>query len=114
MARYIQDGLAVDYTPDAAVASGAIVIQGRLIGVATRDLPADIGASLAIAGVFEFDKVADVAITVGELCYLTVATGEVTSSAVGTTLLGKCFVAAIAADTTVRVLLSPQVQETGA
>lgn len=114
MATYVQEGLFIDYTPVADVAVGAIVIQGRFIGIATRDLEADVLGALAITGVFEFDLETGDTFTVGALAYLIVATGAVTTTAGANTLLGKCWKAPAATDTVVQVRLCPDVQETGA
>jgi predicted RecA/RadA family phage recombinase len=38
-AQFIHDGEQIDYTPGSAVAAGAVVVQGELIGIAKVDIP---------------------------------------------------------------------------
>ena len=40
-ATFVQDGCAVDYTPGVAVAAGAVVVQGDLVGIAKRPIAAN-------------------------------------------------------------------------
>lgn len=107
MVKYVQAGDAVNYTPTEAVASGSIVIQGGLVGIATRNLEANVAAALAVVGVFSFEKETGDSFVVGEAAYLIVLTGMVTTTAGANTYLGKAFKAAEVADTTVDVRLAP-------
>ncbi|MBN2377054.1 MAG: DUF2190 family protein [Sedimentisphaerales bacterium] len=68
-AIYIQDGLAIDYTPGSAVTGGDVIVQGDLIGVAKLDIAANELGALHIAGVFDFTKNAGAALTVGQKVY---------------------------------------------
>ncbi|HOQ62315.1 MAG TPA: DUF2190 family protein, partial [Vicinamibacterales bacterium] len=54
--KFVQRGDAVDYTPEADVASGDVVVQGDLIGVAKLDIKANALGALAVSGVFDFPK----------------------------------------------------------
>ena len=38
IARFVQDGKAIDYRPSEAVAAGAVIVQGNLIGIARLDI----------------------------------------------------------------------------
>jgi predicted RecA/RadA family phage recombinase len=51
-----QRGEAIDYTPTADVASGDVVVQGELVGVAKLDIKAGNLGALAVTGVFDFPK----------------------------------------------------------
>ncbi|MCO6455477.1 MAG: DUF2190 family protein [Pirellulaceae bacterium] len=110
-AVFIQDGLSIDYTPSSAVASGQVVVQGDLVGVAKRPIAANELGSLALEGVFDFAKEAGGGVTfaVGALAYWdAVNKVAVTDDGGGAhKLLGKVAKAAADADATVRVRLCP-------
>jgi len=40
-ATFIHDGNAIDYTPGSDVSAGDVVVQGELVGVTKRDIPAN-------------------------------------------------------------------------
>jgi predicted RecA/RadA family phage recombinase len=110
MATFVSEGGAVDYTPGADVAAGAVVVQADLIGVARTPIAANALGSLAVAGVFDFPKTAGVgeAIAVGSKVYWdagdSVAKTDDESGA--NKYLGKTVAAAGDDDTTVRVRLA--------
>ena len=52
-ATFVQDGRHVDYTPLSDVAAGTVVVQGELVGITTRDIPANTLGSLAVEGIFD-------------------------------------------------------------
>ena len=108
MATFIQDGDSLDYTPGADVAAGAVVVQGDLVGVAKRPIPANTLGSLAVSGVFDFPKAtgASTAIGAGVNVYWNAGTQVATTTASGNKLLGKTVRAAADADALVRVRLS--------
>lgn len=68
IARFVQDGKAIDYRPSEAVAAGDVVVQGTLIGIARLDIAANTLGSLAVVGVFDAPKAIG-AITVGAAVY---------------------------------------------
>jgi len=105
IARFIQDGKAIDYRPTEAVAAGDIVVQGTLIGIARLDIAANTLGSLALSGVFDAPK-ATGAITVGAAVYWDAANFNVTMTAAGNPYLGKALLAAASADETVRFILN--------
>ena len=107
MAKFIYDGDAIDYTPGTAVAAGAVVVQGDLIGVAKLDIPANTLGALAVTGVFDFPKTAGggTAIAGGVTVYWNAGTSVATATSAGNKLLGKTVKAAVDADTTIRVRL---------
>ena len=107
MATFIADGEFIDYTPGAAVAAGAVVVQGDLIGIPRCDIPANAPGSLTVTGVFDFPKTAGggTAIAIGTTVYWNAGTSVATATSAGNKLLGKTVRAAADADTTVRVRL---------
>jgi predicted RecA/RadA family phage recombinase len=107
IATYVQDDDYIDYTPGADVAAGAVVVQGDLIGVALRPIPANTLGALAVEGVFDVPKAsgASTAIAAGVNVYWNAGAQQATTTSSGNKLLGKTTKAALDADTTVRVRL---------
>lgn len=106
--RFVHDGASIDYTPGSAVTAGDVVVQGDLIGVAKRDIPANTLGSLAVEGVFDFPKQAapDAGIAVGVNVYWDAGAHRATTTATDNKLLGKSTRAAGDLDTSVRVRLT--------
>jgi predicted RecA/RadA family phage recombinase len=107
-ATFVHEGDFIDHTPGADLAVGDVVVQGELVGVATRPIPADTPGGLAVGGVFDFAKATGggTGITAGANVYWDDAADQATTTASGNKLLGKCVRAAADADATVRVRLS--------
>lgn len=118
MATYVHEGNSIDHTPSSAVAQGEIVVQGKLVGVAQRAIPANTLGALALVGVYDMPKAtgAGTDIAVGAKCYYKPAAGEnpavITddaddggSPATPYVYVGKAVAAATTAATTVRVRL---------
>lgn len=97
----------VDYTPSVAVAGGDVVVQGDLIGIATRAIAANALGSLATAGVWDFpkDTGSSSAITAGAVLYWDAGSEVATTSSSGNKRIGKAVAAAAASASTVRVLI---------
>jgi predicted RecA/RadA family phage recombinase len=108
MATFVHDGNAVDHTPTADLAAGAVVVEGDLVGVTRTPIAANQLGSLAVAGVFDFAKAAgaDTAITAGANCYWKADPGVVSTDSQDGKLIGKCVKAAADADAAVRIKLS--------
>ena len=106
--RFVHDGDSIDYTPGSAVTAGDVVVQGELVGVAKRDIPANALGSLAVTGVFDFPKAtgAGTAIAAGANVYWNAGTQVATTTSAGNKLIGKTVKAAADADATVRVRLA--------
>ncbi|HOD84657.1 MAG TPA: DUF2190 family protein [Phycisphaerae bacterium] len=111
-ATFIQDGDVIDHTPSSAVAAGAVVVQGSMIGVAKTPIAANALGSLAVSGVFDVVK-ANEQQALGAALYWdadgnpyngTAGTGCATTTAGGNTFIGFAQAAAGATDETVRVL----------
>ena len=54
--KFVQEGASVDYTPEAAVAAGAVVVQNDLAGASKLPIAAGALGALAVSGVFDFPK----------------------------------------------------------
>jgi predicted RecA/RadA family phage recombinase len=91
-ARYVQNGDAVDFIPEAEVRAGTIVVVGDLVGVTKLDVkPGGLGA-LATGGVFEVVKGDGVALAFayGQAVYWNATTKKVAeATGPGLVLLGK-------------------------
>jgi predicted RecA/RadA family phage recombinase len=109
VASPIAPGFRVDYTPGSDVALGAVVVQGDLVGIADRPLPANKLGALAIAGIFSMPKATGTgtALTVGAKVYWDASTSKVTGTASTNVYVGKVVAAAGTSDSAVQVLLTP-------
>ena len=105
-ATFIHEGHYIDHTPAGALASGDVVVQGDLVGVTVRPLAAGELGSLAVDGIFDFNKNTGVAFTVGTILYWDDTNNVVTTTSAGNKLIGKVVRAAVSADTAVRIRLS--------
>lgn len=107
MATPISVGMRVNYTPASNVALGAVVVQGDLVGVADRPIPANTLGALAVCGIFSMDKAtgADTALAVGAKVYWLAASSVVTATAGSNKFVGKVVKAASNTDATVEVML---------
>ncbi|MCC7085004.1 MAG: DUF2190 family protein [Pirellulales bacterium] len=107
-AQFVQEGASIDYTPAADVADGQVVVQGDLVGVANRAIPAGAPGSLAVEGVFDFPKATDVAYSFGTILFWDPTAGIVTLTGGSNKQAGKVVRAAATTDPTVRVRLASQ------
>ena len=112
-ATYWQKGEVLDFTPTADVKNGQVVPIGSRVGVAGSDIAANEQGHLHVVGVFEMDKAANEAITMGTTLYYdatndcvtaTASTGE-DAAKVDNTPAGYAVAPAAAAATTVLVKL---------
>ena len=55
-ANFVQEGLALDYTPATALLAGAIVVLGEIIGITKLPIAASALGALAVEGVFDIEK----------------------------------------------------------
>ena len=110
LVTFVQEGSAIDYTPNADVEAGEVVVQNDLVGVTKRKIPANTQGALHVAGVFDFPKAsgASTAIATGVSVFWDVADAEakVDSETGANKLIGKTIAAAVDSDTTVRVRMS--------
>ena len=102
----------IPYTPGSAVAAGDVVAQGSganvLLGVAPSAIAASTLGALQIDGVFDFAKDTSTAHAVGVLLYWDDTNNKVTETSTSNGAIGRCAVAAAAADPFVRVVLTPR------
>lgn len=106
MAKFVQNGDTIDYSPVSATTAGTVVVQNDLVGVALTDIPAGGAGAIGVRGVFAIDKASE-AIAVGEKCWWDAANSRVTKTkGVLTVLAGKAVLAAASGDATVNVLLN--------
>jgi predicted RecA/RadA family phage recombinase len=107
-ATFVHEGDFIDHTPGADLAAGDVVVQGELVGVATRPIPANTPGGLAAEGVFDFAKATGggSGITAGAQVYWDDTANQATTTATGNKLIGKCVRTAADAETTVRVRLT--------
>ena len=108
LVKFVQEGDSIDYTPDVAVASGDVVVQNDLVGVAKQPIAASALGALAVTGVFDFPKNTGSAsaIAAGKTVYWDEDDEVATETAEGNTALGKSVKAAADDDETVRVRMS--------
>lgn len=109
MARFIQTGDSIDYTPSAEVLSGAVVVLGDLVGVVNRDAAANELTSIAVRGVYEFPKAAGASTgwTPGTLLYWDATNSVATKTSSGNKLIGKATSTVADAATVGPILLTP-------
>ena len=110
-ARFVQQGVTVDYIPAADVKAGGIVVVNDLVGVSRYDIKAgELGAlAVAPAPVFEVEKGASVAFAYGAKVYWDTANAKIASAAgTGIVFLGLCVSPAgsLASDPNARVRLA--------
>lgn len=107
-ATFVAEGVMIDYTPGSAVTAGSVVVQNGLLGIATHPIDANAKGALRVAGVFDFPKKTNEAISIGTVVYWDSTNGWVTAtSSYAPPVAGITVKAALAADTTCRVRLIP-------
>lgn len=104
-ATYWQKGEVLDFTPTEDVKNGQVVPIGSRVGVAGSDIPAGEQGHLHVVGVFEMDKAANEAITMGAAVYYDAANDCVTTTEDGNTPAGYAAAPATAQASTVLVKL---------
>ena len=104
MANFIQPGAVIDYTNtgSAKIAAGDVVSLTSRIGVAACDIIAGEKGSVSVSGVWEIDKTASLAISLGDAVYFSTSTKKITKTN-SDIPAGFAVAAAAAADATVRV-----------
>ncbi len=93
MAIFIQEGVYLDHTPEAALAQGDVVaIEDDFFGVAIAAIAAGVKGALAVQGVFEFDS--DGVIAAGALVYWNSGTSKVSATPANNCYIGRAVAAA--------------------
>ena len=108
LAKYIQRGHSIDYTPDTDVAAGDVVIIGDLAGIAKLDIKAGTLGALALVGVFDIPKATGegTAIAVGAIVFWDAENKQVTTTAGDNKYLGKTIIASGDDDANARVIIN--------
>src|SRR5450432_1561600 len=73
-AIYIQDGDAIDYFSAVSLPAGSVVVQGHLVGVATRPIPAGTTGGLQVEGVYDLLVVPGATANIGDQIFWNPAT----------------------------------------
>ncbi|EBW9943341.1 hypothetical protein DQS39_24600 [Salmonella enterica subsp. enterica serovar Give] len=104
--NFVQDGNNVEWVNGTGktVASGALVAQDNLVGVAHADIPDGDAGILHTTGVFSLPKEAE-ALTQGKLVYFKADTATLTATKSGNTLVGTVWASAETGDACVCVRL---------
>jgi len=105
IAKYVYRGDVIDYTPEADVAAGSVVVIGSIIGITKLDIKAGQLGALALVGVFDIVKASGTAIAKGAKVYWNATAKQITTVATGNVYLGEAVAAAAAGDATARVRL---------
>lgn len=108
LATFLQQGNTIDFIPTADVPAGEVVVQGELVGIATRPIPANTLGALTVVGVFDVPKASATEFAAGAKVYWD-ATNKLAVASDGggaNKLMGKAIKAAPSGQTTVRVRLS--------
>lgn len=110
---FIKDGDYVDYTPSSAVEAGQVVVQAKLVGIATSAIASNVLGALAVEGIFDVDQAAEI-IPAGSAVYWdadansvsgTAGAGAATATATGNTFMGFAQAVTAATDSYVRIQL---------
>lgn len=105
--NYVQDGEVLTYTAGAtAIASGAVVLMGKRIGISLSDIPANGSGSVAVTDVWSIAKLSTDVVAQGDLLYWDSANSRLTTTASGNTLAGYAFAAAGNGVTTVNIKIN--------
>ena len=101
-------GRSVDYTPVAAVAAGAVVVQSTLVGIAPQAIAAGALGRLDVEGIFRFPKSDESgsAIAAGDKCYWDATNSLATETVGANQLIGKAVLAAADATAYVDIKLN--------
>lgn len=105
MARFVQEGEAIDYTPSSALVAGKIVVLGTVgIGIAQTAIAANVKGSLTVDGVIEHAK-ASGAVTAFAKVYYDATNDVLTTTSSGNTLAGYAVQAQASGDATATIKL---------
>lgn len=106
MKNLIQTGEMMDYTAGANIASGAVVLIGVRVGIATTDIANGAKGSLAMDGVYSVAKLSTDVVAQCVLLYWDNANSRMTVTAGGNTLAGYAIEAAGNGVATVKIRIN--------
>lgn len=105
--NFIQEGDVLAYTAGGtAIASGAVVLMGKRIGIALADIAANTTGAVSTDGVWSIAKLSTDVIAQGDLLYWDAANSRLTATSAGNTLAGYATAAAGNGVTTVNILIN--------
>ncbi|ABE64068.1 conserved hypothetical protein [Nitrobacter hamburgensis X14] len=104
--NFIQPGDTITVPAPADVVSGAVVLVGKLFGVANFDAKSGEDVEISTKGVFTLPKTSAQAWTVGAAVYWDATNSEVTTTSTSNTLIGHAVAAAANPSATGTVRLS--------
>ena len=107
-AIYIQDGDAIDHAPIDTLPAGSVVVQGHLVGVTPRPIPAGGLGSLLVEGVFDLPVAPGATAAIGDLLFWNPATNLaiLDATVAGAVYCGVSVLPLAPADTRVRIRLN--------
>lgn len=109
----IQNARTLKLAHTAAVALNEVIVNSGLVLIAVNAALINADNSYVYTGKVTFPKAAPLAIDVGDIVYWDVADGNINKSSSGNTMCGFCIAAALSADTTVDILLFPDLTNIG-
>jgi predicted RecA/RadA family phage recombinase len=104
--NYVQEGDVLPHTPVGPVASGALVLIGKRVGIALGDIAAGAAGSLMVRGVFKVPKLSTDVISQGEELYWDAANSRLTETPGANTLAGYAAEPAAAGVATVNISIN--------
>lgn len=105
IANYVSSGDTIDYTPNADVAAGSVVVQGTQIGITKVAIPANKLGTLHVTGVFDVDSASATTFSAGALVYWNAGSAKATATNTDV-FMGRAAVAKVNGETKVRVRLT--------
>lgn len=106
MNNLIQTGEMMDYTAGANILSGAVVVVGVRVGIATTNIANGASGSLAMDGVYSVAKLSTDVVAQGVLLYWDDTNDRMTVTATSNTLAGYATAAAGNGATTVKIRIN--------
>ncbi len=108
LAKYVQRGHEIDFTPETDVAAGDVVIIGDLAGIAKLDIKAGTLGALALVGFFDIPKATGegTAIAAGTIVFWDATNKLVTATAGENKYFGKTIIACGDDDAQARVIIN--------
>lgn len=105
--NYVQEGDVIDYTTGAdAVASGAVVVMGKRVGIALANIPPFSTGSVSVTGVWNQNKLASDVVALGDELYWDDVNDRLTKTAGSNVPAGFAFTSAGAGATAVNVKIN--------
>jgi len=101
--NYIQEGNVLPHLAAAVIASGAVVLMGKRIGIAVGDMAIGETGSVSMEGVFTVAKLSTDVVGQGDLLYWDAANSRMTTTAGALTLAGYAAAPAGSGVTTVEI-----------